>query len=334
MGVPFNRIQQWQAMHGIPLASSTQWDKVKELWNKLRPICQLLHQLSAESQLTYFDDTGNRILMKDSLVGRKGIYTTAMVSEVDGHSVYLYMTANQHAGENLKRTLSSRETDEALITMCDASSNNIPSGMNEELVARWIFCFCLVHGRRKFYEIFDFFEQECGFVLEVLGRVYQNDSHCKQHQLTPQERLDYHQEHSLGQLEALKNWLNNQLLFKATEPNSNLGQAIQYMLKHWKGLTQFCHHVGVPLDNSLCERAIKVVIRHRRNSLFYRTLQGANVGDDLMSLIQTAKQNGVDAFDYLNQLQIYQSEVEANPPDWLPWRYQETISRLQAANAA
>ena len=284
-------------------------------------------RISAESKLTYFDDTTGKIINNVPLNNkRKGVYTTAIASEVDEHLIYLFITSNRYAGENLKNILDARTTTDSLITMCDASRNNIPKEMDEDLLSRWIFCFCLAHSRREFFEVFNFFSKECELVLDILGEIYGNDDFCKKNKLSDLERLIYHQTHSLPLMESLKQWLNNKLLHKETEPNSGFGSAIKYMLKHWLGLTQFLRHEGAPLDNNLCERAIKVVIRHRRNSLFYRTDFGAQVGDALMSIIHTAKQNGADVVDYLNQLQIYHEQVAMDPDDWLPWNYQETMA--------
>ena len=103
------------------------------------------------------------------------------------------------------------------------------------------------------------------------------------------------------------------------------------MLKHWKALTQFLHVAGAPIDNSLCERTIKVAIRHRRNSLFFKTSRGALVADGLMSLIHTAIRNGVNPYDYLNQLQYYATDVHTHPEQWLPWNYQAILQTKKEA---
>jgi hypothetical protein len=112
------------------------------------------------------------------------------------------------------------------------------------------------------------------------------------------------------------------------EPNSGLGEAITYMLKHWEKLTLFLREPGAPLDNNLCERALKKAILHRKNAFFYKTQNGARVGDVFMSLIYTAELGHVDAFDYLVALQRHADAVSRNPGQWMPWNYQETLARL------
>jgi len=106
------------------------------------------------------------------------------------------------------------------------------------------------------------------------------------------------------------------------------------MLRHWLPLTTFLRVAGAPLDSSWAERAIKIAIRHRRNSLFYKTCNGAKVGDCLMSLIYTANQNGINPYDYLNILQLYGPQVKANPAQWLPWNYLQTMADMTQSTAA
>ncbi|MCP4473459.1 MAG: IS66 family transposase [Gammaproteobacteria bacterium] len=101
------------------------------------------------------------------------------------------------------------------------------------------------------------------------------------------------------------------------------------MLRHWRALTRFLTVPGAPLDNTLCERTIKFLIRHRKNSLFYRTDKGAVVGDGCMTVIQTCLRNQVNPIDYLNVLQRQRVAVAANPHDWLPWNYQTTLASME-----
>ena len=97
------------------------------------------------------------------------------------------------------------------------------------------------------------------------------------------------------------------------------------MLKRWDRLTLFLRKAGAPLENNICERALKRAIVHRKNSLFYRSLRGAHVGDVIMSLIHTAAECGTDPFEYLVALQRHAAAAKQSPAEWLPWNYTETL---------
>jgi hypothetical protein len=334
LGLPFKRIEKAQEMQNIPVPDATQWDKVLQAWHKVKPVYQALRISAAEGQ-PCFDDTSNKIMLSTPLPnGRKGIYTTAMVSRFEKNDIFLFHTSHQYAGENVADVFSARKSKELICSMSDASANNIPKRLDEDFLSRWIFCFCLAHGRRKFFELLGQFDQESDFVLEVIGGVYKHDKHCRDNGLSNTERLHYHQTFSAPLMQSLWSWLNNRRIMREVEDNSGLGEAIKYMLKHWQALTQFLRRPGALIDNNLCERAIKVVIRHRRNSLFFRTFLGAEVGDGFMSIIHTAVMANIDAFNYLNTLQIYHKQVALAPEQWLPWCYVTSLERLTADKAA
>src|ERR1035438_2805539 len=137
------------------------------------------------------------------------------------------------------------------------------------------------------------FPAECRYVLETLGGVYANDAVTKEEKMTPVARLEFHRQHSQTPMDELENWMREQFSQRKVfrpglrEPNSGLGKAITYMQRHWKALTLFLRQPGAPLDNNICERALKLAVLHRKNALFYRTLNGAQVGDLFMSLIRS-----------------------------------------------
>ena len=80
----------------------------------------------------------------------------------------------------------------------------------------------------------------------------------------------------------------------------------------------FLREPGAPLDNNVCERALKKAILHRKNSLFYKTRNGARVGDLFMSLIYTCQLNEVNPFDYLTQLQRHPTNLPPSPTSGCP----------------
>lgn len=195
LGLPFKRIELWQSLQKIPVADATQWDQMRKLYPFIKPIYGCLTELAAQGQVVFYDDTPNKILAQSGLVHdgkalRKGVYTTAVVSQIERHVVYLFYTSERYAAENIEKLLAHRAHSSAeLITMSDASVNNLPKKVPDDLLARWILCFCLVHGRRKFYEIFNFFESECDYVLQQIGEVYHHEKTCRQKGFNARERL-------------------------------------------------------------------------------------------------------------------------------------------------
>jgi len=132
-------------------------------------------------------------------------------------------------------------------------------------------------------------------------------------------------------MDGLEKWMSDQMAQKLVEPNSGLGKAISYFQRHWNGMTLFLRKENAPLDNNIAERALKKAVLHRKNSLFYRTMHGAEVGDLYMSLIHTCELNGVNSFDYLVELQRHAAELAPSPADWMPWNYRETMAKLASA---
>jgi len=322
-GLPMYRIEKLQKDFGVPLPASTQWELIAQAARPLEPVYQALLTHAAQGQLLHNDDTPMRVQdLRKALAqdegARTGLFTTSIVAQVGPHPVALFFTGNRHAGENLDQLLQRRVAQLAPpIQMCDALSRN-PSKEFAVLLAN-----CLPHGRRQFVEIAAHFPEECRHVLESLAQVFQNEAQAKEAKLSPQERLVFHQGRSAPILESLKKWMQGQLDQKQVEPNSGLGQALQYMLKHWPELTLFLHQPGAPLDNNICERALKMAILHRKNSLSYKTQNGARIGDLFMSLIQSCRLNAINPFDYLCTLGRRAQSVAQHPERWLPWNYQQ-----------
>ncbi len=90
---------------------------------------------------------------------------------------------------------------------------------------------------------------------------------------------------------------------------------------------------GAPIENNEAERLLKMAIRHRNNSLFFRTQHGADVADVYMTLIYTTQLHGENPFEYLTALQRHARQVAQTPADWLPWNYRDTL-RLTAQSRA
>ena len=330
-GIPFYRLERLEEQLGIPLPAATQWEIVEEEAEVIKPARDELIRQAAQGEVLHNDDTRMRVLKLEREPGdeRTGVFTSGIVSTAVGRRIALYFTGRQHAGENIADVLKQRARESGpAIQMCDALSWNapkLPEGV-ELLVAH-----CLAHGRRQVVEVAQNFPVECRHVLEQLGEVYRNDARAREAGMTPEERLHFHQQQSQPIMDGLHGWLEAQFAERRVEPNSSLGKAITYLLRHWKALTLFLRQVGAPLDNNLCERALKRAVLHRKNALFYRTLNGAQVGDLFMSLIHTAELCDANSFDYLTELQRHAQELTVNPAEWMPWNAAQRLEWLIAA---
>lgn len=319
--MPFYRLEQMQSNMGVPLPASTQFERCEQVANAAHPVFLELERQAAQSELLHTDDTSVRIL---SLIKenkqlpedeRKGMHTTGIGARTAEFDIALYYSGRMYSGENLDDLLILRPDDlTEPILMADAENKNW-SKKFKAIIAK-----CLAHGRRQFVNCESAFQTECGIVLDMLGKVYKIDAQTKD--MTPQERLAFHQEHSKPIMEKLKKYMDEQITVYKKEPNSALGKAIKYMHRHWKYLTRFLEVAGCPLDNNFIERALRRAVILRKNSLFFKTPHGAAVGDVLLSIIETCALNRANPFDYLIALVQNKKDVRAHPQLWLPWNYQ------------
>jgi transposase len=339
-GMPLNRLAHVQKNMKTPVPASTQWEVVRDRVEDLQPVYDELVRRAAAGRVVHNDDTHARIL---ALMGerraelvengklpdpeRTGLFTTGIVADTSDGAVALFFTGRQYAGENLADVLAERAQKLGPpIQMCDGlESRNRPKGHDVVLAN------CLSHGRRQFVDEVNSFPVECRHVLEELRIVFRAEARCRRQQLAPEQRLALHQRVSAPVMERLKSWMKAELDHKRVEPNSGLGKAFAYLLARWGPLTLFLHVAGAPLENNICERALKMAIRHRNNSLFYRSERGADVGDLYMTLIHTAQLHGVNAFEYLTALLRHASGVADDPAAWLPWAYRDRVAARRAA---
>ncbi len=334
-GMPFHRLDHLQRDLDTPLPASTQWDLVNEAVALVEPAYDELFRTAAQGKVLHNDDSYVRIL---ELMGKRrakllasgklpdpertGLFTTAVVAIVAAiGTIALFFTGRKHAGENLALVLDKRAKDlPPPIQMGDALTRNLPVGH------KVIDSNCIAHGRRKIVDEIDNYPVECRFLLERLARVYKLDDECKARGASDEERLLAHQTESAPLMEEVRASMAAEIAAKRIEPNSDLGQAFNYFLKRWDKFTLFLRKPGAPLDNNIAERALKMTIRSRKSSLFYRSLRGAHVGDVFMTLIHTAELHHQNPSDYLTALLRNHKAVAETPAHWMPWNYRHTLA--------
>jgi hypothetical protein len=337
LGTPWYRIEALQNFLGIPLPDSTQWHITEFVANCVYPIYFKLLYLAAQGGILFHDDTRVKILsvilenLHKAKCEKKGTHTTGIISKIEENIIYLFISSTSHGGKNMAELLKNRIADLPIPTiMSDAlAANNLGKNGIEENRAN-----CLAHGGRKFTEIDDFYPEESQIVVETITKVFEFDAESKAEKMNNEQRLTHHQKNSAPLLEILYHWMKKLYDGGLIEPTCSLGKALKYMLNHWTKLTRFLTVSGCPIDNNLVEAALKIPIRIRKNSMFYKTEHGAFVGSLITSIIFTAMQNGVNPIEYLTALQENKSQVFKEPEAWLPWNYQNNLHPLEMVKTA
>ena len=345
-GEPFFRSMTIQGLLGLSLSASTIFDQCERLSTVLNPVFRALQREAAKAALMYIDDTTHRILdarpVEKTRNGvkrlRTGVYASALLGIVhdpppgDGargaasdseRSIVLFRTDIGHAGEWLDEILGHRPAGMAApMVMSDALSSNRTSG--HEVVR----ASCNVHARRGFHEVADSYPDEALHALVLYQQVWVHDAHCRQKKLSPGARLAYHQEHSAPVMHELHAWCTEQLDSGAVEANGTLGKAMRYVRNHFEALTLFLRVAGAPVDNNVLERLIKLVVRSRKASHFYRSEVGAGVSDVITSVLATCHENDINGFTYLVALQRHAASVRGAPERWFPWNYETAVAEI------
>jgi hypothetical protein len=235
LGLPWHRLEGFQALVGVPVPDATQWDQGEIVGDCTYPIFKWLEKLAAQGEVIFQDDTPGRVLTlieENQLVralaqaqgkakpdARTGMQTTALIVQVGKRRICWSYTGRRHAGENLEALLTKREPGrEKPLVMSDALSSN-----NAE-EAGLIRCHCLAHARRQFSDLAEDFPAESAVVVNALRLIYDHEDEARDHGLSASERMAYHQEYSGPVFTTLKTWLEQQTAERLVEPNSSLGK--------------------------------------------------------------------------------------------------------------
>mgnify|MGYP000993826807 FL=1 len=333
-GMPFFRQQTLQSLFHCHISASSIFDQSELVANMIKPVFDHLKILASSADHFYLDDTTNKILDAKPVLKKRrgsnkemlrtGVYSSGLIATLDKKDIVLFQTNIGHAGEFIDEILDQRKKDLPIPKlMSDAASQNKPS--RREV----IWCLCNAHARRQFFDLIDDHPEFCQRIVSYFDRIFENERIAKNKKLNDEDRLVFHREHSLAVYQEIISYAEEHLKEKKTEPNSNLGKAIKYLLKHKNGLMQFCYTLGAKLDNNKMEAMLKLIVLGRKNHYFFKSSAGAAVSDTILSVIATAKSSNINVFEYLTHLQRYSEDVRKNPDLWTPWNYIATLESIQ-----
>lgn len=332
--MPWHRQETLQAAIGVEVPDASMFDMCERLVDIARPVTRVLEENAAQAPLFYGDDTSAMILGLDAEtkidrrsgkpVERTGCHTTCVIARLPEHRhIAIFRVGIQHTGELLDIIMRGRDDNlPAPYVMADAST------CNSVTVRNVIMCACNAHALRHFKALEKEYPKDAGYILERYRAIYKTDAHTTQEAMSSDERLAYHRVHSRPLFKEMCVYANTLLENHILEPNSNIGQACDYLLNHQRALSAFYRYPGVPIDNNFTERELRLPVRLRDAAPFFKNKVGAAVAAQLWTLCVTALLANVPLFDYLNAMQRFSDDVRDNPKKWLPWNYRDRVTLL------
>lgn len=315
--MPLYRQEQQLERLGIELSRQTLANWVitaAERW--LSPLYERMHVVLLGRKYLHADETPLQVLHEPGRSAESNSYMWVFCSGRDGPPINLYDYQSSRAAEHPRNFLS---TFSGYLHVDGYSAYKSITGV--KLVGCW------AHARRKFDEALKALpaaSRSNGSIsaqkgLDFCNRLFAIEKYIKD--ASPAERLAVRQKRSLPVLEAFKAWLdktNSDALKKTT-----LGQAITYCLNQWDMLTTFTQDGMLELDNNRAERTVKPFVIGRKNWLFANTPKGARASAVIYSVVETAKENGLNPLAYLTY--IFEQLPNLNVADptaldkFLPW---------------
>ncbi|MEQ9108018.1 MAG: IS66 family transposase [Limnobacter sp.] len=180
---------------------------------------------------------------------------------------------------------------------------------------------CMAHARRKFFELFAANKSHIAqAALEQFNTIYAIEAQLQD--IPPEERRHRRQTEIKPLMDKLRQWL---LDHKIKVPDgSGTMKAIDYSLKRWDALCTFINDPHTPIDNNWVENQIRPIAVGRKNWLFAGSLRSGQRNAAIMSLVQSAKLNGLNPLEYLKDVmdrlptQPYSKINELLPYNWRP----------------
>jgi len=290
--LPLERQSRMMEREGLVVSSQTLWDQIDALARHLEPTYQALAAQTLSSPVVHADETHWRLMAKSE---RKKYWVWCLSSE---RSAFYRIFDNRAKGA--AASLLSGYRGIVLADGYGAYQSLALAGPGFTLAHCW------AHARRKFVEIEEHYPQPVREILDLIGELYavEREVPRAQEEEPPAEaarrlalRAEVRQERSRPVVERIRQWTGSQRAL----PRSGLGQAVHYLLELWPGLTRFLDDARIPLDNNPVERALRGVVVGRKNYYGSRSRRGCEVAALFYTLVESAKQCGVEPKSYLLQ---------------------------------
>ena len=343
-GLPFKRLESLHAGWGIPMPDANQWQLANASDDSLLPLYRAYERYAIQTATNFrIDDTGTMVIalkkeiaaeiavlqqLGESTKGvRTGINATGIYWETPDGPIILFYTGRHHAGEIVDQLLGHRLLSSPKLVKCtDGASKNFDHEQGDKLVEST----CNAHAFLKFRDLKDKHPAEYAEAGRIYKQVFDNDDKAAALGLSPLDRMLYHREHSKPLMQELKKMCEAKIASKLVEPSSPLWEPLTFIINQWARLTRFCEVPGVPLDTNLVEQALIMPVRYLNGSFNYQSVDGAVVGDHVMSLIATARAHDVEPVAYLTECLRNHEDLAKRPDYYLPWQYKKRLKEAES----
>jgi len=308
MGSPLYRQEQELNRSGVMLSRQTMSNWIlRAAEDRLKPVYEELHRRLLERDILHADETTLQVLKEPGKSAQSKSYMWLYRTGGDAeHPIVLYeYKPDRRAGNAVKFLKGFRGY---LHTDGYSGYHNLPDEIR--VVGCW------AHARRKFDEAVKALpkeEQAGSAALE--GQRYCSALFALEKEfagMTPEKRYKERQERAKPVLDALLAWAKT----KTAPPKSALGKALHYLQEQWPWLIRYLEDGRLEISNNRAERSIKPFVMDRKNFLFANTPNGAEGSAIIFSMIETAKENGLDPYRYLVWILQRAPALSKGDPGW------------------
>lgn len=290
-GMPLHRQIDKYSKMGVRIPASSASDWLMRGWEQLKPLWELLRLMVLSQKYLQADESPIKVLDRDHKNGIHKGYMWLYHAPVDRLVLFDYRKGRDSSGPKamLAGFKGILQTDGYIVY--DSLYRNHPD---------ILLTYCMAHARRYFVIAVGDDEKQANYVLDEMQLLYALEQRMREQEMDWEQRTEERKKHARPVLERLEKWLKeNQYKYR---PKSPMGEAIDYTLPRWAGLSAYELHGQMEIDNNLIENAVRPLAVGRKAFLFAGSHQAAEMAAGMYSFMASCKKNNINEFEWLKDV--------------------------------
>ena len=316
--LPLYRQSQIFARFGIQLDRSNLANWMIQCGRLIQPLLNLMQEHLEQQPVVHLDESTLQVLKEADKTPQSKSYMWVIATQIS-HPVILYHYSPSRA-QTVPLALLNANYQAIMVDGYEGYQKACDQYQLTRLG-------CWQHARHRFVEVKKLMKKgstgSADQALAFIQQLYRIEDRIKDE--PPDKRYRIRQDEAKPVIDKMKAWLNKKL--PHAPPSSALGKAMHYLNNQWERLVRYLEDGHYPIDNNYAENKIRPYAVGRKNWLFATSVSGAQASANLYSLVQTAKANEVDLFDYLTQLfkELPNATTVEQVEQLLPWHYKAAL---------